>query len=729
MKKVLFLLLIISAVSFAQKRFLISPNNEVYPIQPNESVARTIQKIIDAPDVASSNCDYQVFGYSPDEYFPNSAFTARHKDIMAMWFVAPAAGIIDTLFWLGGSQNGALDSTVHIRIHQSKMNIGTGPGYNFPHGCQNWGYWNSTNDLDMGIAAFPDDATDTTWISTSTFPYVSYPPVGEEIWGLGGYPVFQKPDAVNSLPLAGIGSTAVAKGDAFWVSMRINSTPEHMNDGPTTFYALDNSNGAAVPSRAWKFYEHDNGPSNCGGSPDRVRGWIARGGPTDDSLSSYAWNWWYSMTVTSDLPPNVSNVSVLQHTIQNSDRAVVAEIEDCNAEKPESAGVASAHILYSVNHSGTWDSVAMNIVGGNTWRGYIPAMSGNTIVEYKVSAIDLRGNYTVERSNMYRVLSLQNQYYTLDTNTTYDWNSIDTSGTKISAWFDRFAFSQTPPQDNGTAGPIDLGFDFPFFGEQTRHAWIGVNGGLALSATASDTIDIFPDYFNCSGGFATIPSDCNPRNYISAFGYDFVVLPMLDNGEGHGAVYYKNDTDKFIVQWNKIGNFVDYDDTNTTFQVILNKLDSSITFQYQSVGAFGIEYSSFVGLQAEPNSKWFTMNLLGYPLELKPANNKAFRFTPTQPNSVNEDEMNLPHVATLYQNYPNPFNPTTNFGFRISNFGLVTLKIYDVLGREVTTLLNEVKAPGEYSLEWNTGNLPSGVYYYKLTTGNHTEVKSMLLTR
>jgi hypothetical protein len=558
------------------------------------------------------------------------------------------------------------------------------------------------------------------------------------LWGLGGYPVFQQTDDINVLPLEGLGSPVVTKGQTFWVSMRINSTPGHMNDGATMFYALDNNGGAASPNRAWKFYEHDNGPSNCGGTPSPKRGWVARGGPSDDSLSSYAWNWWYSMTVTSDLPPDISNTTELRHTTQASERAVVAEIEDCNAEKPESAGVASANILYTIDHGTTWDSVSMNLVGGNTWRGYIPAMNGNKFVQYKVSANDVRGNYAVGRSFSYRTISLENEFYTLDTNTVFNWIAIDTSGTKISDWFDRFIFAQTPPQDNGTAGPFDIGFDFPFFGEQVRYAWIGVNGGLALSTSPTDTIDVFPDYLNCSGDYLSIPSDCNPRNYVNAFGYDFVVEPKLSEGDGHGGVYYKNESDKFIVEWFQVGHFVDILDTLTTFQIILNKADSTITFQYQSVGTLGIEYSSFVGLQSEPTSKWFTVNLNGFPVELKPANNKAFRFVPAQPNDVQNDEGSIPVSAQLQQNYPNPFNPTTNIGFHIplnppSEGGhrgmLATLKIYDVLGREVATLLNEVKSPGEYSLEWNAGNLPSGVYYYKLTTGNHTEVKSMLLIR
>jgi hypothetical protein len=83
----------------------------------------------------------------------------------------------------------------------------------------------------------------------------------------------------------------------------------------------------------------------------------------------------------------------------------------------------------------------------------------------------------------------------------------------------------------------------------------------------------------------------------------------------------------------------------------------------------------------------------------------------------------------LEQNYPNPFNPTTNFEFRIADFVLVSLKIYDVLGREVTTLIDEEKPVGVYKIKWNAEGFSSGVYFYQLKAGNYIETKKMLLVK
>ncbi len=94
----------------------------------------------------------------------------------------------------------------------------------------------------------------------------------------------------------------------------------------------------------------------------------------------------------------------------------------------------------------------------------------------------------------------------------------------------------------------------------------------------------------------------------------------------------------------------------------------------------------------------------------------------------------LPGEFALEQNYPNPFNPTTNFGFRIADFGFVELKIYDLTGRLVRNLINENKAPGRYTVQWDGkdgGGRPvaSGVYLYRLEAGSFRAVRKMILLK
>ncbi len=89
----------------------------------------------------------------------------------------------------------------------------------------------------------------------------------------------------------------------------------------------------------------------------------------------------------------------------------------------------------------------------------------------------------------------------------------------------------------------------------------------------------------------------------------------------------------------------------------------------------------------------------------------------------------IPSKYELSQNYPNPFNPTTKINFAIPKQGLVTMKIYDVLGREVRTLVNEVKQAGNYTVDFNAAEFASGVYFYKLTSGDFSDIKRMILVK
>ena len=89
----------------------------------------------------------------------------------------------------------------------------------------------------------------------------------------------------------------------------------------------------------------------------------------------------------------------------------------------------------------------------------------------------------------------------------------------------------------------------------------------------------------------------------------------------------------------------------------------------------------------------------------------------------------VPTGYALAQNYPNPFNPTTNFTYEISKAGFVSIKIYDILGREVATLVNEVKQAGSFAATWNAINAGSGIYFCKMQSGSFTATKKMILMK
>jgi hypothetical protein len=101
----------------------------------------------------------------------------------------------------------------------------------------------------------------------------------------------------------------------------------------------------------------------------------------------------------------------------------------------------------------------------------------------------------------------------------------------------------------------------------------------------------------------------------------------------------------------------------------------------------------------------------------------------TVPTSVGNSNALIPDKYELNQNYPNPFNPATKINFALPKDGFVKITIFDLLGREIRTLVNESKTAGYYSVDFSGENLSSGFYFYKMETGSFVETKKMMLIK
>jgi hypothetical protein len=94
-----------------------------------------------------------------------------------------------------------------------------------------------------------------------------------------------------------------------------------------------------------------------------------------------------------------------------------------------------------------------------------------------------------------------------------------------------------------------------------------------------------------------------------------------------------------------------------------------------------------------------------------------------------EQEPFVPTQFSLGQNYPNPFNPSTSFQFAVASFQFVSMKAFDLLGREVAVLVNQERAPGVYHVSWNASAFPSGVYFCHMRAGSFVQTRKMVLTK
>src|SRR4030095_943459 len=123
---------------------------------------------------------------------------------------------------------------------------------------------------------------------------------------------------------------------------------------------------------------------------------------------------------------------------------------------------------------------------------------------------------------------------------------------------------------------------------------------------------------------------------------------------------------------------------------------------------------------------WFTSANTGY---ISSWSGKVLKTTNGGIVPIKPISSEVPDGFSLSQNYPNPFNPSSKIKFQISKLSNAKLIVFDVLGREVSTLVNEELKPGTYEAEWDAGNFSNGVYYYKLEAGDFTETKKMILVK
>jgi len=89
----------------------------------------------------------------------------------------------------------------------------------------------------------------------------------------------------------------------------------------------------------------------------------------------------------------------------------------------------------------------------------------------------------------------------------------------------------------------------------------------------------------------------------------------------------------------------------------------------------------------------------------------------------------IPREYVLMQNYPNPFNPVTKIGLRIADFGFVSLKIFDITGKEIAVLVNENMSAGVYNIDFDASHLASGTYFYRMEANGFTDIKKMMLVK
>ncbi len=191
----------------------------------------------------------------------------------------------------------------------------------------------------------------------------------------------------------------------------------------------------------------------------------------------------------------------------------------------------------------------------------------------------------------------------------------------------------------------------------------------------------------------------------------------------------------------------------TTFNAVINEKLRHIELNWQTateVNNYGFEVERFV--QNEDDNKWKKIAFIkghgnsnsskSYNYSDNTVSSGKFQYRLKQIDfdgkysysNIVEIDIGLPTEFSLKQNYPNPFNPSTVIEYSIPSNGMeqsnkVMLKVYDILGKEVATLINKKQSAGNYKIKFNANNLSNGVYFYQLTSGNYTATKKLMLMK
>ena len=248
------------------------------------------------------------------------------------------------------------------------------------------------------------------------------------------------------------------------------------------------------------------------------------------------------------------------------------------------------------------------------------------------------------------------------------------------------------------------------------HGEYVMNGGTELKKISPTGSLIWSNVYNLAGFRVEVGSDNQP------------VVCGFPNPNSFGSSFFKVDGNGNIVWTNP--------DADSTFALMLHArliMDQNDNI-YLAAGT--LTEMAVCKVNSNGTSAWtVTMPgsyandiVLGSDNNVYVVGGNTAKINQGGVTSLSDDKLN-PDGFILAQNYPNPFNPTTTISFSIPSSGFTSLKIYDVLGNEVATLVNEVQPAGKYEVTFNASSLSSGTYFYKLQAGNFIETKKMILVR
>ena len=313
-------------------------------------------------------------------------------------------------------------------------------------------------------------------------------------------------------------------------------------------------------------------------------------------------------------------------------------------------------------------------------------------------------------------LDFEKKYYWSVTAT----DSLGTSKTSEVWKFRTSTFLISPPDNSILFGPIPfqwyrlqsaISYRLQIASDPAFDNIIFADSSITDSTKTVNTLPVYERYFwrisakNTSGYFQT--SD------VWSFQRDFPIPVELMN-------FNSSVTENNIrLNWSTV-----YESNNSGFEIERSKVISQSSAGWTKVGDV-----SGNGTTSDISSYTFTDRNLATGIYTYRLKQTDFNGNIEYFDLINEVNIGIPDSYDLLQNYPNPFNPATSINYELPAEGMVSIKIFDISGKEILTLVNEVKTAGYYSVNFNASSLSSGVYFYTISANNFVQTKKMMLVK
>jgi hypothetical protein len=332
-------------------------------------------------------------------------------------------------------------------------------------------------------------------------------------------------------------------------------------------------------------------------------------------------------------------------------------------------------------------------------------------------------------------------------------------------WFDGNTYAEEIILQNGKGYVVKFGYpQYIYIAGESVQSSIPVFEGWNMIGVFDENVSI--------NQISTIPSSIITSSFLGFEG-SYEIEDTLKPGKGYWVMVSSNglinlnsgvmgkDADqqqqitRINNEWGRI-IISDSEDNTITLFAAEGEIESDLYALPPILpsGIFDVRYSSNKLAENLNNSQEILINSAKFPVTIK-AEGTSLRIregnngqiidlelisgqeliitndlvTAIEVTKVSIEDGNLPSEYELQQNYPNPFNPSTTFKYSIAKQSSVLIRIYDLIGNEIETLVNEEKPVGTYELTWNANNLPSGVYFYQLQAGDFVETKKMILMK